>query len=281
LKLGSVGLFTTIRSLDGAELPEAAALAERLGFGAFWLGGSPRLPLIRPMLEASERLIVATGIVNVWQYEPAELAAEYADLASDFSERVLLGIGIGHPEVTADYSKPLTKMREFLDGLDEAGVAVPANRRCLAALGPKMLDLSRDRSLGAHPYFTPVEHTRFARARLGAAALLAPELACVIDVDAERARDSARRYAATYLRLRNYTSNLLAHGFSEQDLADGGSDRLLDAIVPHGTADDVAVAVRAHLDAGADHVCVQCVGVSGLPRTEWEALAVAIFQDGR
>jgi probable F420-dependent oxidoreductase len=144
-----------------------------------------------------------------------------------------------------------------------------------------MLDLSRDRSLGAHPYFTPVEHTRFARARLGAAALLAPELACVIDVDAERARDSARRYAAMYLRLRNYTSNLLAHGFNEQDLADGGSDRLLDAIVPHGTADDVALAVRAHLDAGADHVCVQVVGVSGLPRAEWEALAVSMLGDPR
>jgi probable F420-dependent oxidoreductase len=167
-------------------------------------------------------------------------------------------------------------MREFLDGLDSADTPVPREERCLAALGPKMLDLSAQRSLGAHTYFVPVEHTRFARERVGATALVAPELACVVDPNTDRARTKARTYAATYLRLRNYTSNLLRFGFTDADIADGGSDRLIDAIIPHGTADEIAAAARRHLDAGASHVCLQPVGVSGIPREEWTALASAL-----
>jgi probable F420-dependent oxidoreductase len=140
-----------------------------------------------------------------------------------------------------------------------------------------MLDLAAERSLGTHPYFVSVEHTRFARERLGAGALVAPEVACVVDTDADRARATARKYASAYLGLRNYTGNLLKTGFDEADIADGGSDRLLDTVVPQGDPARIAETVRAHLDAGADHVCVQPTGVRGIPRREWTELAGALI----
>ena len=278
MELGEIGIWTSYRAIDERDAGQAAELVESLGYGALWLGGSPRLPTVRPLLDATERLTVATGIVNVWQYEPATLAAERAELAAGFPGRLLLGIGIGHPEATSDYSHPLTTMRRFFDGLDGAATPVPRDERCVAALGPRMLDLCADRSLGTLTYFTPVEHTRFARERVGENALVATELACVLDVDDNRARATARRYAELYLGLRNYTTNLLKFGFGEQDLADGGSDRLIDAIVPHGTAEEIAAVARAHLDAGANHVCLQPVGSSGIPREQWTALAAALIR---
>ena len=274
--LGTIGVWTTYSRIGEENAGEAARLVEELGYGVFWLGGSPRLPSVRPLLEATENLVVATGIVNVWTYEPAQLAAEYATLAHEFPERLLVGIGIGHPEAASDYSRPLSAMRAFLDGLDRAETPLPHDRRCLAALAPKMLALSAERSLGAIPYFVPVDHTRFARAQVGADPLLAPEVAFVLDDDPGRARDKAREYARLYLGLSNYTNNLLRHGFTEEDMAEGGSDRLIDAVIPHGSADEIATAVRAHLDAGANHVVLQAVGESGIPRTGWTALAAAV-----
>jgi probable F420-dependent oxidoreductase len=271
-------VWTSYRQIGEEHAGEAAALVQDLGFGTFWLGGSPRLPSVRPLLEATDRLVVATGIVNVWSYDPAELAAEYVSLAEEFPDRLLVGIGIGHPEATSQYATPLAATRAFLDGLDEASTPLPRDRRCLAALGPKMLELCRTRSRGAHTYFVPVAHTRAARAELGADALLAPELACVVDDDPDSARTKARRYAELYLGLSNYTSNLLRHGFSEDDIAHGGSDRLIDTVIPHGAAEDIAAAAREHLDAGADHVCLQPVGVQGIPRDEWTALAQALIR---
>jgi probable F420-dependent oxidoreductase len=278
MQLGEIGIWTSYHAIGEQNAAEAAALVAELGYGAFWLGGSPRLPAVRPLLEATERLVVATGIVNVWRYEPAQLAAERAELARDFPDRLLLGIGIGHPEATSDYSRPLATMRAFLDGLDGAAPPVPREERCLAALGPKMLDLCAQRSLGTLTYFTPIEHTRFARGHIGEHALVATELACVVDTDTDRARAKARGYAELYLGLRNYTSNLRRFGFTDQDVADDGSDTLIDAIIPHGTADEIAAVARAHLDAGADHVCLQPVGVSGIPREEWTALASALIR---
>lgn len=277
MDLGKVGVWTTYHAIGEEHAGEAARVVEDLGFGTFWLGGSPRLPATRPLLEATSRLIVATGIVNVWQNEPAELAAQHAELAGAFPGRLLLGIGIGHPEATSEYARPLSSMRGFLDGLDAAPEPVPRAERCLAALGPKMLELSAARSLGAIPYFTPVEHTRTARESLGADALLAPELACVIDTDRDRARTVARGYASLYLKLRNYTDNLIRSGFTEQDIADGGSDRLIDAVIPHGAPEQIAQVVHEHLEAGADHVCLQPLGESGIPRQGWGALAAALI----
>ena len=161
------------------------------------------------------------------------MAAQHAELTRAYPGSFLLGIGVGHPEATSDYTRPLTAMRTFFDGLD-AG-AVPREERIAAALGPKMLDLAAERSLGTHPYFTTPEHTRFARERVGPDAVVAPEVAVVVETEAERARADARAYAASYLQLTNYTSNLLRFGFTEADIADGGSDRLIDAVIPHGS----------------------------------------------
>lgn len=277
MDLGEIGVWTTYRAIGEENAREAAKLAEDLGFGAFWLGGSPQLAAVRPLLEATERVIVATGIVNVWHYEPATLAAEHAELTRAFPGRLLLGIGIGHPEATREYTKPVSTMRKFFDGLDQADEPVPREERCIAALGAKMLTLSAERSRGTHPYFVPVEHTRFARHLLGDGALVAPELACVPDTNADRGRAKAREYAARYLGLRNYTDNLLKFGFTERDIIDGGSEELVDAVVPQGSADEIAAVVHQHLRAGADHVCVQAVGVNGIPRQEWASLASALI----
>ncbi len=276
MELGRFGVWTSYHSLGEENAAEAAALVEGLGFGAFWLGGSPRLPSVRPLLAATDHLAVATGIVNVWQYEPEQLAAEYGALEADAGERLLVGIGIGHPEAISDYRHPLAAMRAFLDRLDGAPSPLPADRRCLAALRPRMLELAGTRSRGAHTYFVGVEHTRAARRRLGPDALLAPELACVLDTDPASARATARAYAKPYLGLSNYTGSLLEFGFTDRDIADGGSDRLIDVIIPHGTAGDIAAAAQEHLAAGADHVCLQPVGVSGVPREQWTALAGAL-----
>ncbi len=277
MQLGEIGVWIFFSEIGDEGAEEAARSAEALGFGALWLGGSPRLPSLRPMLAATDRLIIATGIVNVWDYEAEQLATEFAALDAEFPERLLLGIGCGHPEETSDYTRPLTTMRHYLDVLDRAPHPVPPDRRCLAALGPKMLELSAERSLGAHPYFTPVEHTRSARERVGPRALVAPEVAGVLDEDRERGLATAREYATEYLALRNYANNLLAFGFTERDFEGGGSERLIDAIVPHGSAAQIAALARAHLDAGADHVCVQAIGVHGVPGAEWAALAAELI----
>jgi probable F420-dependent oxidoreductase len=171
-------------------------------------------------------------------------------------------------------------MRSFFDGLDAAERPVPRDQRVAAALGPKMLDLAAERALGAHPYLTPVEHTRFARERVGAGVLVAPELTVVVEPDVETGRRLAREFAGPYLDRTNYAANLLRHGFTEDDLADGGSDRLIDAIVPHGSAEQVAEAVQAHLDAGADHVCLQPVGHGGVPLEDYRALAPVLTASG-
>lgn len=277
MNLGKIGVWTSFRPFGAERAGEAAKLVEALGYGAWWVGGSPHVPAIRPVLEATTTLVAATGILNVWANEPAETAAQDAELRAAFPERFMLGIGIGHPEATSDYRRPLSAMRAFLDGLDAAGAPPPAEGRCLAALRAKMLDLARDRSAGAHTYFVPVEHTRVARERLGPGRLLAPELACVIETDAGRAREVARGYAQLYLGLSNYTNNLLELGYTEADIAGGGSDRLIDALIPHGSAEEVAEVVHAHLDAGADHVCVQPLGEAGIPRESWTALARALL----
>jgi probable F420-dependent oxidoreductase len=271
MQIGQIGVWR--RRQEGTA---ALAELEALGYSAFWIGSSPSIDEARAFLEATSTMVVATGILNVWRHEPADVAAAHAELAREYGSRFLLGIGVGHPEATSAYEKPLTKMRTFFDGLDAAEPPVPRDQRVAAALGPKMLDLAAERSLGAHPYFTPVEHTRLARERLGPDALLAPELAVVLEDDAETARAAARSYAATYLGARNYTTNLRRLGFSDRDLADGGSDRLIDAVIPHGSAERVAEAVRAHLDAGADHVCLQPLGHSGVPLDDYRALAAAL-----
>ena len=276
MNLTRFGVWTSYNQIGLANAAEAARLVQDLGYGTFWLGGSPEPEGLRPLLAATETLVAATGITNIWVTGAATVAQQSAAIEQEYADRSLIGIGAGHPEATSDYTRPRHAMIEYLDALDAAPAPLPDDRRILAALGPKMLDLSGERTLGSHPYFTTVEHTRFARDRLGSGKLLTPEVACVVDTDVERARASARGYAELYLGLSNYTNNLLRFGFTERDLADGGSDRLIDAVIPHGSAEEIAAVVHAHLDAGADHVCLQSVGVDGVPREQWTALARAL-----
>ena len=267
MELGRIGVWRSKRHGPG-DLKQL----EALGYTAFWIGGSPSVEEARPYLEDSTSLTVATGILNVWQHTPADVARAHARMREEFGDRFLLGIGIGHPEATSDYKRPLKTMREFFDGLQ-----LPSQQLVAAALGPKMLDLAAERSLGTHPYFITPDHTRFARERVGAGVLVAPEVAVVVEPDAETARRHAREFATLYLGLQNYTSNLLKFGFTDSDIRDGGSDRLIDAVIPHGSAEQIAEAIRAHFEAGADHVCVQVLGHGPHPARDYEELAKALL----
>jgi probable F420-dependent oxidoreductase len=278
IELGKIGVWTSYRPFGIERAGEAAKLIEGLGYGTWWIGASPRVPDVRPVLAATSTLVAATGILNVWANEPTATAAAAADVRAHFPGRFMLGIGIGHREATSDYRTPLTAMRAFLDGLDAAETPPPRESRCLAALGPRMLEQAAERAAGTHTYFVPVEHTRAAREQLGPGKLVAPELACVVDTDPARARIVARDYAERYLGLRNYVRNLLRHGFTDEDVANGGSDRLIDALVPQGSAEEIAEIVHAHLDAGADHVCLQPLGEDGIPVKAWTALASALLE---
>jgi probable F420-dependent oxidoreductase len=276
MDFGKFGAWASYRQIGKENAGEAARAAEEAGLTAFWLGGSPRLEELRPLLEGSESLRVGTSIVNIWSYDPADLVREFHALEADFPGRVCVGIGVGHPEATSDYKRPLSSLEAFLDAVDAAAEPIPVNRRIIAALGPKMLAMSARRSLGTIPYFTSVDHTRFARETVGPDALVIPEIACVIDEDVQRARATARDYAKVYLGLSNYTKALLEHGFEQADIEDGGSDRLIDHVIPHGSPADIAAAVRAHMDAGADHVALQPLGTEGVPADEWSKLAAAL-----
>jgi probable F420-dependent oxidoreductase len=167
MDFGDFGAWTSYRRIGKDNAGEAARAVEAAGLGTLWLGGSPRLEETRPLLEASEKLVVGTSIVNIWGYDPADLVREYAALEADFPGRLCVGIGVGHPEATNDYKRPLTNLEAFLDGIDAAAEPIPTERRIVAALGPKMLTMSARRSLGTIPYFTSVDHTRFARKAVG------------------------------------------------------------------------------------------------------------------
>ncbi|MBI3228360.1 MAG: LLM class F420-dependent oxidoreductase [Mycolicibacterium cosmeticum] len=259
INVGRYGVWTF-----GKVSPEQAVAIEKLGYGAVWIGGSPAgdLPFAEGILDATDTLQLATGIINVWT-SPAEQSAEtYHRLEKSHPGRFLLGIGIGHPEHTEEYRKPYDVLVEYLDALDAAGV--PPERRVVAALGPKVLRLSRDRSAGAHPYLTTPEHTAEARKVLGEGVFLAPEHKVVLTDGSPEATEAARKVGREtvdfYLNLSNYLNNWRRLGFSEEDIAKPGSDTLIDAVVAHGTADAIAARLTEHLDAGADHVTIQVLG---------------------
>ena len=243
--------------------PELAAAIERLGYGALWLGGSPDgdLAVADQILSGTTALNVGTSIVNMWKDDAVTVARSYARVQEKHPDRFVLGIGAGHPEATQQYASPYNTLATYVDQLVAHGV--PAHRIVLAALGPRVLRLAADRTGGAIPYLVPPEHTRVAREILGPDRLLAPEHKAVLDADAARARALGRkRVTNPYLHLVNYTSNLRRLGFTDEDLAvadstGGGSDRLIDALVAHGSADQVAAQLTGHLKAGADHVCIQ------------------------
>ena len=262
IELGRVGIWWHPSGLT----PEVVAEVEALGYGTIWVGGSPPgdLAVVEHLLDTTEHIAVATGIVNVWKDDAAAVGASYHRITARHPGRFLLGLGIGHPEATREYQRPYATLVRYLDQLDD--LKVPAEGRLLAALGPRVLRLSAERAAGAHPYLVTPEHTRQARQILGDGPLLAPEQKLVLETDPERARAIGRpKVQNPYLSLTNYLSSLRRLGWTDADLADGGSDALIDALAVHGDAAAIAGGVTAHLDAGADHVATQVLNPDPLP----------------
>lgn len=271
LDLGRFGIWRRWNEIT----PDQAREAESLGYGAIWLGASPKADLtpVEEVIAATEAIPVVTGVVNMWREAAEVVAASYHRIEGRHPGRFVLGVGVGHPEATAEYQRPLQKIGEYLDRLDQAGV--PAERRILAALGPKVLAVAGERTAGAHPYLTSPRHTALAREVLGEGPLLAPDQAVVNTTDPAEARTIARAMVARYLGLSNYRANLRREGWEEADLDQGGSDRLIDALFLYGSPEKVAAGLSAHLDAGADHVGVFVLGDE--PVEAWRRLAEVLL----
>jgi probable F420-dependent oxidoreductase len=284
MDIGRIGVWWSgsWRVVDDDSINVAAEL-ETLGYGALWSSGGfdPGFPpSFRRLLSSTTSIPVASGIISMWTAEPADVGGAVADLDVAYPGRFLLGIGASHSAIVGDYARPYSRMVEYLDALDALETPVPKERRVLAALGRRMLELAAERAAGAHPYFVPVEHTEFARSVMGSSPLLATEVAVVLETDPTAARALAREYASIYLGLPNYTQNLRTFGFDDDDINDGGSDKLIDALFPWGDAATIAERVREHLQAGADHVCIQVVSESGrhgFPLAEYRELAQTLL----
>jgi probable F420-dependent oxidoreductase len=292
INLGSIGIWTAqFDYQSAAKVRDAAAEIERLGFGAIWFPesvGRESLTHAGILLSATGRIVVATGIANIYARDPVTTAAGQNTLAEAYPGRFLLGLGVSHVPLVEQlrghtYGKPIGSMRAYLDAMDRASYrAVPPSIkpiRVLAALGPQMLRLAAERADGAHSYFVTPEHTERAREILATDRILAVEQAVVLETDATKAREIARAHTVRYLALPNYVNNLRRLGFTDADLNDSGSDRLVDAIVAWGDLAAVIDRIRAHQSAGADHVCIQVLPADpqALPLREWRELAAALL----
>jgi len=286
MQLSGVGLWSSqLRYGNPAEAADAAAELDGLGYTALWIPdvGGPVLDSVDSLLAATQKTVIATGILNLWMHEPADVAARYATLTETHGERFLLGIGVSHAPLIDSkepglYRKPLAATKAFLDGIDASPQPVPPANRVLAALGPKMLQLSATRAAGAHPYLVTTEHTRSAREVLGEGPLLLPEQTVVLTDDREYARSVGTDWLRSYLALPNYANNLLRSGFTEDDVS-SVSDRLFDAIIAWGDEEAIKRRVDEHHAAGADHVCVQVItdDPQAFPREQWRRLATALL----
>jgi probable F420-dependent oxidoreductase len=290
-ELPRIGLWTgALDAVPASRARELAAELEELGYGAIWLpevaGRDPFVHLAL-LLSSTKRLIGATGIANIWARDAVATAGAVKALTEAFPERMLLGLGVSHQNLVNDlrghnYDKPLTAMREYLEAMDSAPYSAvrPTTpvRRVLAALRPRMLRLAAEKADGAHPYFVTPEHTAKARATLGDGPLLCPEQAVLLESDPETARAIGRTYTSVYLGQPNYVNSIRELGFAEEDLADGGSDAFVDALVAWGDEDAILARIREHLDAGADHVAVQALPISrrDVPERQWRELGPAL-----
>jgi probable F420-dependent oxidoreductase len=285
--LGRVGIWS--RELryhpDRGARAAAAAELEDLGYAAIFIpdAGGDVLGAVEHLLAATRRMVFATGVLNIWMNDPVEVAGRRASLVARFGPRLLLGLGSSHAPLVegalgVPYARPYSKMVEYLDALDAAAAPVPVGERMLAALGPRMLSLARARATAAHPYLVPPEHTAAARQALGPGITLAPEQAVVLGADRQLGREQARAFVNDYLALPNYVRNLRRLGFTDDDLHGPASDRLVDALVACGDEDAITARVRAHYDAGADHVCIYVIGGrdEALPLDAWRRLAPAL-----
>jgi probable F420-dependent oxidoreductase len=285
MELTGVGLWSSqLRYGKPEEAADAAAELDELGFPALWIPdvGGPVLDAVDNLLSATTKTVIATGILNLWMHEPAEVASGYATLTETHGERFLLGIGVSHaPLIDSQepgrYRKPLAATKAFLDGIDATPQPVPTGNRVLAALGPKMLELSATRAAGAHPYLTSPDHTHQARKVLGEGPLLLPEQSVLLTDSRDEARAIGTDWLRSYLALPNYANNILRTGFTEEDISTV-SDRLFDALIAWGDEETVLSRVTEHRDAGADHVCVQVLTADPreFPREQWRRLAAAL-----
>jgi probable F420-dependent oxidoreductase len=270
--IGQFGIWRMARDMT----PDLAVGVEGLGFDAIWVGGSPPgdLDLVESLLDATDHITIATGIVNMWREDANLVAASHHRLTEKYPGRFLLGVGVGHREATEEFHDPMGKIAQYLDHLELDGV--PRDETVLAALGPKAMTVAAERTAGAHPYLTTPNHTSLARRVLGDGPLLAPEHKVVLDSDAERARGFGRLVVARYLARVNYRNNLLREGWLEADLDHDGSDRLVDALVLHGPVEEVGSGLRAHIEAGADHVGIQVLDAD--PLAAYAALAEVLLR---
>jgi probable F420-dependent oxidoreductase len=282
--LAGTGIWSALlRNNDPSETAAAAAELESLGYTAMWVPdvGGDVFGAVGNLLGATTTATVATGILNLWMHTPEETAAQHASLTAEHGPRFLVGIGVSHAPLidrkidAGTYQKPMERTRAFLDALDAAPIPLAVDDRALAALGPKMLELAATRTAGAHPYLVTPDHTHIAREAVGPDALVATEQGVVLETDPERARSIARTNIAGYFGLPNYTNNWKRLGFSDDDIAGGGSDRLVDALVAWGNEAAIAARVQEHRDAGASHVCIQVLTDSPatLPIEHWRILA--------
>ena len=276
----------SLRYGDAALSTDAVAELESLGYSVAWIPdvGGDVFSSVENLLRATSSMVIATGILNLWMHTPEETAAEHARMTVEYGARFLVGIGVSHAPLidrteAGRYTKPLAKMSEFLDGLDAAPIPLATDDRLLAALGPKMLEIAGQRTSGTHPYLVTPEHTAGARAALGPNKLVASEQAVVLETDPTAARAIARLHLSTYIGLPNYSNNWKRIGFTDDDLTNGGSDRLVDAFVVWGDEAAILARVQAHRDAGADHVCVQVLTENVIvnPLEQWRALAPALL----
>jgi probable F420-dependent oxidoreductase len=285
MDLTGIGIWSSqLRYGNAAESADAAAELDELGFRALWIPdvGGQVFDAVGNLLAATKQTTIATGILNLWMHTPADVATNFATLTADHGDRFLLGIGVSHaPLIDAGnpgrYRKPLAATETFLDELDATPQPVPVQRRVLAALGPKMLQLSARRGAGAHPYLVTPEHTATARGVLGDAPLLLPEQTVILTDNADEARAIGTDWLRSYLALPNYANNLLRSGFSEEDVSQV-SDRLFNAIIAWGNEDAILRRVSEHRSAGANHVCVQVLrsDPKAYPREEWRRIAAAL-----
>lgn len=287
IELGPVGIWASsgLWTAAGEKAADAAAELEDLGYKALWIGSSAgNLEIHGSLLAGTNRLVVASGIINVWA-DPAPLVAKrFQQLDALYPDRILVGLGSSHAALVTEeeYRKPLTRLRRYLDELDGLDPTVPSRRRVLAALGPKTLAMAAERSAGAHPYLTTPEHTARARQIIGPGALLAPEQMAIFEKDPATARGIARATLALYLQLPNYTNNFLQMGFGEEDLENGGSDLLIDSLIAWGDTEAILDRIAAHHSAGADHVAVQVLTsddrhTGSLTILQWRELAAGIW----
>lgn len=292
VRIGRIGIWTfQLELVPATRAQEHVAELEELGYGAVWFPeavGREAISHAGLLLAGSDSIVVASGIASIWARDAMAMNGAHQTLTEAYPNRFLLGLGVSHQPMVdgvrgQHYSRPLATMREYLDRMDSAlfMAAAPHHppQRALAALGPKMLALAGERSAGACPYFVPAEHTRIARDVLGETPLLAVEQAVVLETDPGKARETARTHTGIYTPLPNYANNLKRLGMADEDFLDGGSDRLVDAIVAWGDVDSVVRRVKEHLDAGADHVCVQVIGENGVavPDEAWRELAPALL----